>query len=121
MNIDSFKDVQYVNLITFKRDGTEVITPVWIAGFQNSLVVTTNVNAGKVKRVRNNGKAMIYETNQSGSKQLSEELYVQASLIEDSKLKDQAVAVIKEKYGLMAKMMIKGSNSNRAIIKLDEL
>jgi hypothetical protein len=56
-----------------------------------------------------------------GRKQLSEELDVQASLIEDSNLKDQAVAVIKEKYGLMAKMMIKGSNSNRAIIKLDQL
>ena len=121
MQLLDFSDVQYINLETFKKDGTKVTTPVWVAQQNNSLVVTTNMYAGKVKRVRNSGKAIIYETNQSGSKQLSEELEVQASLIEDSNLKDQAVAVIKEKYGLMAKMMIKGSNSNRAIIKLDEL
>ena len=77
-------------------------------------------NAGKVKRVRNNGKAIIYETNQSGSKQLSENL-TYSFINRRFNLKDQAVAVIKEKYGLMAKMMIKGSNSNRAIIKLNQL
>jgi len=121
MDLKDFSDVEYINLITYKKDKTPVTTPVWVAEFFKSLVITTSLNAGKVKRVRNNGRAIIYKTNQSGSQKLSEELNVVASLIKDDDLKDKAVAVIKEKYGLMAKMMIKGSNSNRAIIKLDQL
>jgi hypothetical protein len=83
------------------------------------LVVTTSLNAGKVKRVRNNGEATIYVTNQSGSEKLSESLDLQASLIEEPNLKKQAADVIRKKYGLMAKMIMKGPDENRAIIKLE--
>ena len=54
MNINDFKDVEYINLITYKNDGSSVTTPVWVAPHDNSLVVTTSLNAGKVKRVRSN-------------------------------------------------------------------
>ena len=68
MNLKDFSDVEYINLITYKKDKTPITTPVWVADFSNSLVVTTSLNAEKVKRVRNNGKATIYITNQNGSK-----------------------------------------------------
>ena len=86
----------------------------------NSLVITTSLNAGKVKRIRNNGKATIYVTNQNGSKKLSDSLDLQASLIEEASLKKQAADEIRKKYGLMAKMIMKGSDENRAIIKLED-
>ena len=90
MNLKDFTDVEYINLITYKKDKTPITTPVWVADFSNSLVITTSLNAGKVKRVRNNGQATIYITNQSGSKKLSESLDLKASLIEDVELKKQA-------------------------------
>ena len=68
MNLKDFTYVEYINLITYKKDKTPITTPVWVADFSNSLVITTSLNAGKVKRVRNNGQATIYITNQSGSK-----------------------------------------------------
>ncbi len=105
---------------TFKKDGTKVTTPVWVAQQNNTLVVTTGKNAGKVKRIRNNGKAIIYTTNQSGSKKLSEELEVKGSILSDEDLKTEAVTILKKKYGMMAKMMLKGPNENRAIIVLEE-
>ena len=120
MNLKDFSDVEYINLITYKNDKTPITTPVWVADFSNSLVVTTSLNAGKVKRVRNNGKATIYVTNQSGSKKLSESLNLEASLIEDVDLKKQAADVIRKKYGKMAKMIMKGPDENRAIIRLEE-
>ena len=119
MDLNDFVDVEYINLITYKKDKTPVTTPVWVADYSDSLVVTTSLNAGKVKRVRNNGKATIYVTNQSGSKKLSESLDLHASLIEDPSLKKQAADVIRKKYGLMAKMIMKGPDENRAIIKLE--
>ena len=119
MDLNDFVDVEYINLVTYKKDKTPVTTPVWVADYSDSLVVTTSLNAGKVKRVRNNGKATIYITNQNGSKKLSESLDLQASLIEEPSLKKEAADVIRKKYGLMAKMIMKGPDENRAIIKLE--
>ena len=120
MQLLDFAEVQYINLETFKKDGTKVTTPVWVAQQNNTLVVTTGKNAGKVKRIRNNGKAVIYTTNQSGSKRLSQELEVKGSILIDEELKTEAVNILKKKYGMMAKMMLKGPNENRSIIVLEE-
>jgi PPOX class probable F420-dependent enzyme len=52
----------YVNLATFRKDGREVLTPVWFATDPDDakrLWVYTNVNFGKVKRIRNNGRARV--------------------------------------------------------------
>ena len=121
MNLNNFTEAEYINLITYKRDKSSVTTPVWVAAFSNSLVVTTSLNAGKVKRIRNNGKATIYITNQNGSKKLSESLDLKATLIEDLDLKKQATDLIRKKYGMMAKMIMKGPDEKRAIIKLEEI
>jgi uncharacterized protein len=44
---------KFVQLTTFRRDGTPVPTPVWVAtGPDGSLVVTTPTGSGKVKRLR---------------------------------------------------------------------
>ena len=121
MELNDFIDVEYINLITYKKDKTPVRTPVWVADYLNSLVITTSLNAGKVKRIRNNGLATIYVTNQSGSEKLSESLDLQASLIDEQSVKKQAADVIRKKYGLMAKMIMKGPDENRAIIKLENI
>ena len=120
MDLKDFSNVEYINLVTYKKDKTPVTTPVWVADFSDSLVVTTSINAGKVKRVRNNGKATIYTTNQNGSKKLSPSLDLEASLIEDVDMKKQAADTIRKKYGMIAKIIMKGPDINRAIIKLEE-
>ena len=120
MDLKDFSNVEYINLVTYKKDKTPVTTPVWVADFSDSLVVTTSINAGKVKRVRNNGKSTIYTTNQYGSEKLSESLDLEASLIEDVDMKKQAADTIRKKYGMMAKIIMKGPDINRAIIKLEE-
>jgi hypothetical protein len=43
---------QFVSVTTFRRDGTPVPTPVWIAQDGDALVVTTPAGTGKVKRLR---------------------------------------------------------------------
>lgn len=121
MDFNDFKDVEYINLITYKKDGSPVTTPVWVAPHDNSLVVTTSLNAGKVKRVRNKGKATIYITNQSGTKRLSESLDVIGSLVTEPEAKAEAVGVIKNKYGVISQMFLRGPDEHRAIIKLDEV
>ena len=51
---------------------------------------------------------------------ISESLDLKASLIEDADMKKHAADIIRKKYGMMAKMIMKGPDKNRAIIKLEE-
>jgi uncharacterized protein len=53
-HLTSFATQKYLNLESFKRDGTPVQTPVWFAEDQGVLYVYTLANAGKVKRIRRN-------------------------------------------------------------------
>jgi len=60
--MSSLDGERYVSLATFKKNGQEVRTPVWFAADPKQpkrLWVYTNINAGKVKRVRNNGRARV--------------------------------------------------------------
>ena len=120
MNLLEFADKEYINLITFRKDNTPVQTPVWLSSLEDCLVVTTNLNAGKVKRIRNNGLATIYVTNQSGSEKLSEEVDVKASIIDNEKEKQLGIKSIQKKYGAMAKVFMRGPDEVRAIIKLED-
>src|SRR5262245_32779271 len=43
---------RYVNLATYRRNGAEVRTPVWIAGEGDRYYVFSAGEAGKVKRIR---------------------------------------------------------------------
>ncbi len=42
----------FINVTTFKRDGTAGPTPVWCAGKNGSLLVFSEADSGKVKRIR---------------------------------------------------------------------
>ena len=45
-------DGKYLSLTSFKRDGTGVATPVWFASDNGHLVVETDADSYKVKRIR---------------------------------------------------------------------
>jgi len=45
---------KYVSLTTYRRDGTPVATPVWFVIDGDRLLVQTDAQAGKLKRIRRN-------------------------------------------------------------------
>lgn len=49
----------YVNLATYRKSGAEVRTPVWIASHDGRYYVFSAGDAGKVKRIRNNGRVRL--------------------------------------------------------------
>ncbi|GIF63463.1 PPOX class F420-dependent oxidoreductase [Asanoa ishikariensis] len=57
--IDEIGRSKHVSLVTFKRDGTGVATPVWHVTEGNELYVVSEAKAWKVKRVRNTGRAEV--------------------------------------------------------------
>lgn len=57
--IDEIGRSKHVSLVTFRRDGTGVATPVWHVTDGNELFVVSEAKAWKVKRVRNTGRAEV--------------------------------------------------------------
>ncbi len=52
-------DAQYLTLATFRRDGSEVRTPVWFAEVDGKRYVFTAGSSGKVKRLHRSPRARI--------------------------------------------------------------
>ena len=58
---------RYVSLATFRRNGAEVRTPVWIAGSDARYYVFSEGDAGKVKRVRATHRVRLAACNVRGT------------------------------------------------------
>ncbi|MEY3493125.1 MAG: hypothetical protein RL413_543 [Actinomycetota bacterium] len=43
-----------ISVVTFKRDGTPVATPIWFNIIDGKILFTTEAGAWKIKRIRNN-------------------------------------------------------------------
>jgi len=52
--LEQFLDQKYINLETYKKDGTPIRTPVWFVIDKDLIYVITRDSTGKVKRLRNN-------------------------------------------------------------------
>ena len=51
--LERFLDQKYINLETYKKDGTSVRTPVWFVIDNDLIYVITRDSTGKVKRLKN--------------------------------------------------------------------
>jgi hypothetical protein len=52
MTTSELANEEFVSITTFKRDGTPVSTPVWVAGENGNLLVISEADSWKVKRIR---------------------------------------------------------------------
>lgn len=58
---------RYLSITTFKRDGTAVSTPVWVAGENGTLLVWSAAGSWKVKRIRRDGHVRVAPCNAWGT------------------------------------------------------
>ncbi len=59
MDLEQFKDQQFLSLETFRKNGIGVKTPVWFAQEGDVLCIWTVGDSGKIKRIRNNPRVSI--------------------------------------------------------------
>ena len=59
-------DTQYVLVVTFRRDGTPVPTPVWSALDGDRLVFRTEADTAKVARIHNDPRVLVAPCNFRG-------------------------------------------------------
>lgn len=90
---------EFANLTTFRKNGDGVVTPVWFAEHMGKIYVMTTGEAGKVKRIRNNGRVLLAPANRAG-KPLGSATEARARILPDEEL-SVAKEALEIKYGLM--------------------
>jgi PPOX class probable F420-dependent enzyme len=64
--LKQFEKQQYLNLETFRKNGQTVKTPVWFALDGDTLLIWTEADSGKAKRIRRDSKVRVVPSTASG-------------------------------------------------------
>ena len=112
----------YVNLATYRKDGREVRTPVWIAVHEGISYVFSESRAGKVKRIRATQRVSLAACDVRGNVK-SDWVEGSARIVEDQAEIDAMYPAFSRKYGwqmwvlnLLARLA--GRYNKRAIIAI---
>ena len=95
MTLDRAK---YLNMATYRRNGQEVRTPVWFAGADPLYYLFSAGDAGKVKRIRANGRAKVVSCDVRGGI-TGEWFEASARLLDDASEIQHAYRALRRKYG----------------------
>lgn len=88
----------YISLVTFRRSGAGVATPVWFALRDGRLFVFSEARAGKVKRLRNDARARFAACGVRGRVH-GDWHEARARVVEDPAREREAYAALRAKYG----------------------
>jgi len=88
---------RYLNLATFRKNGTPVVTTVWFVQAKDSVYVWTAKTSGKVKRIRNSPTVQIAPSTHLG-RPLGPCLEASARILHGGEQHD-AEQIMNRKYG----------------------
>jgi PPOX class probable F420-dependent enzyme len=100
MSLEQFQKQNYLNIETLRKSGQSVKTPVWFVQDGETFFVWTQENAGKAKRIRNNGAVRIAPCTSSGEV-LGEWITARAQTNEAPEAISDLEKLMKKKYGIM--------------------
>ena len=117
------QDESFINLITLRKNGLEVATPVWAAGNDQVLYVFSESKAGKVKRLRNFSNCKVQACTSVGEP-TGYAFPAQARLIDDQEEIQLAYKFLERKYGWQVSLLnglakISGKYEKRAMIRIE--
>jgi uncharacterized protein len=109
--IDRLGAEKYVSVVTFRRDGTPVATPVWVVRDGDALVIWTAAGSGKVKRIRNNPEVTVTPCDLRGH--LSGEPVAGRAEPMSPEDTERVRGLLIKKYGVVGWLTVKGSKLRR--------
>jgi hypothetical protein len=114
---------RYVSLATFRRDGREVRTPVWVAEDGGHLYVFSESDAGKVKRIRATKRVAVASCDVRGGN-VGHFTRGVGRIVSDEAADARGYAALRKKYGWQMGMAnffstLTGRIGNRALLEID--
>ena len=101
--LEPFLDQKYINLETYKKDGTPIRTPVWFVIDKNLIYVITRDSTGKVKRLGNNQNVRIVPCSFKGEPKNEWVKGVTEKITGEEA--DKVIKLRKKKYGMFARLI----------------
>jgi uncharacterized protein len=101
MGVVDLGEETYISLTTFKRDGTPVATPVWVARDDGRLLVHSAAQSWKVKRIRRDNRVRVAGCGFNG-KVHGETFAAESRILADTERVQELEA---RKYGLLYRII----------------
>lgn len=113
----------YVSLASFRRDGREVRTPVWIAESRGRLYAFSAGDAGKVKRIRATRRVRLAGCDARGRVH-GEWIEGTARIAAEAATCERAYAALRRKYGWQMWLLdlasrLTGRIQRRALVEIE--
>ncbi len=99
-----FSNRKYLNLVTYRRSGTAVSTPMWFVEEGGVLYVRTPARSGKVKRLRNNPRVRVVPSDGRGNPK-GAWIDGRARIVVDGAEAERANRLVHRKYGWRKKLI----------------
>ena len=103
MDVGTLAKSGYLSLTTFRRDGTPVATPVWVAQQGDELLVHTAKSSGKAKRLRNSSRVLLAPCDMRG--RVTGDVVEGIARLQDEAETAVAFSLIRQRYGLQARLL----------------
>ncbi len=100
--LDELGSGKYLSLTTFRRDGTPVATPVWVVKRGDELLVLTQAQSGKAKRLANDTRVLVAPCDARGT--LKGEQRPGTARLQDETETHLTAGLIQHRYGLMGRV-----------------
>jgi uncharacterized protein len=107
---------EFIVLTTYRKTGDVMPTTVWFAYDQGRIYITTNKNAGKAKRVRNNGRVQMTPSDRVGEPEVQGQA---REVTPDERV--HARATLAQKYGEMFEKIAGQESPDRTYIIVEPL
>ncbi|MBF6170557.1 PPOX class F420-dependent oxidoreductase [Nocardia blacklockiae] len=107
MTWNDLAQAKYALLTTYKKDGTAVGTPVWVAPDGDRLVIWTNPKTWKVKRIRRNPSVTLQVCDNRG-RTAGGEIVAGTAEVLDEDGTERVRGVIGRKYGVLGTLAVRG-------------
>ncbi len=103
MDLETLARGRYLSLTTFRRDGTPVATPVWLARQGDELVVFTAKSAGKAKRLRNGDRVLLAPCDMRG--RVTGDAVEGTARLQDEAETAATIGLIRRRYGVLGRLL----------------
>lgn len=111
--LDTLGAAKYISLTTFRKDGSAVATPVWLVRDGDALVVITDPDSGKVKRLGHNPSVIVSPCDMRGRVKSGAVSVPGTVTLQDEAATHRTLDLITKRYGLMGRLIGK-MNERRA-------
>jgi uncharacterized protein len=106
---------RYINLTTFRKDGSEASTPVWVVSDDGArLLVWTGGQTWKAKRIRRDPRVLVARSTMRG-RERGDRIEGRARIVEGLDVK----ALIRKKYGWQMRLLELASRGEDASVAIE--